>query len=480
MPALRYALSSDDLLVIDGIELRCRRVTDDGYVFEGVHDERQVTTYSFERFERARMRSSFEHHENYFNAKRASIKLAFDKATFAYLPDKKAQDAAFRLACCEAFLLAEARGEAKRSEASIETAIKTFTPAILTAFPDRAVAQGKLIVTPRTMFRWLERFEPTLEADPATANDPVVIGDAMALVDRYHKSGRFGCRHADAVVDEVARAASVYISGRRPTYAAAHREMIGRIAMMNAARADAGETAYAIPSVAFLKKEIRKADAFDVVANRRGLGRALRQFRPTGRGLQVAAPLDRVEMDGFQTHLMTWMSDLEAFKRLSPRARREIEKARLTLILAVDAATRMPLAATLAREENAEAVKAALRQINEPKTRLSEAVGAAHSWVEHGRAKLVVTDMGSGFVSSDIKQAAAGCGMHYVQPPGGKPQLRPIVENMFHRLDDELLSHFVGRTFSDISDKDERDPVAEASTFIDQFTKAMVVYLTDI
>ncbi len=114
------------------------------------------------------------------------------------------------------------------------------------------------------------------------------------------------------------------------------------------------------------------------------------------------------------------------------------------------------------------------------KTPIAQAMGAKTPWDYGCLPHAIATDGGSAFRSDRFRQILADLGIVFVAPQVGQPNKRATVERSFGTTRTQFLQHFTGQTFANIADKGDYDPDKNASLFVDELARALVLYDVDI
>lgn len=266
-----------------------------------------------------------------------------------------------------------------------------------------------------------------------------------------------------------------YADRRKPTMSRLLRDLEAAIHERNPARLEQGLPLLKKPSRKQFEKLIHGLDPFLVTARREGEAAAREKYRITYQGLEVEAPMKRVEMDEWKIDLMALLVHLRVWEQMDEVERAAVRRARLWVTVAIDCATRYLLALKFfTRTPNADSATATLEMAVMDKSRLQFLLGTA-SWIGHGIPEHVVTDGGSAFVSFEFRSMLRDLGVGHSLPPAGEAKLRPYVESVIKTLSVQFLHWFEGRTFSDYIEKGDYDPEENASVCVDELNRDFVV-----
>lgn len=125
-------------------------------------------------------------------------------------------------------------------------------------------------------------------------------------------------------------------------------------------------------------RRIEDLNQFETYAAREGAAKAKNKFGPYGQGLEIEAPLQRIEMDEWQIDLLAYLEG--AGIDVSDPKFDELRTGRFWMCVAIDAATRVILAIKVARTPNVEAALATLWLAMRNKGEISRQLGCKKAW----------------------------------------------------------------------------------------------------
>ncbi len=234
-----------------------------------------------------------------------------------------------------------------------------------------------------------------------------------------------------------------YASGNRPTQRQCYRELVAAIDEHNG-RLPAGEDKMVVPSLDTFCRRIRSLGAFFVCMARWGEKKAKSKFRPLADGVDARFPGQRVEIDEWMMQLHVLLIWTGAWESLSEEERKEVDKGRVWVCVAIDCATRVILGLALTRNPSTEAVLAVIRMIVSDKTDYAEVVGARSPWTMAVRPTEIVTDGGSTFLSGVSRATIAALRVNKVTTIAGEPTMRGTVERFNRTMHVGFASRFSG------------------------------------
>ncbi len=166
--------------------------------------------------------------------------------------------------------------------------------------------------------------------------------------------------------------------------------------------------------------------------------------------------------------------------KLTTEQQTKVPKERWILLRAIDVASKCLLAEIITQTETTKAAAVLLRMMLVDKTPLAAAMGAKTPWDYGCLPHAIATDGGAAFRSDRFRQMLADLGIVFVAPQVGQPNKRATVERSFGTTRTQCLQHFTGQTFANISDKGDYDSGKNASLFVDELARALVLYDVDI
>ena len=269
-----------------------------------------------------------------------------------------------------------------------------------------------------------------------------------------------------------------YLHPNRVDVPELHRAVNAEIAARNRTRHLADSPALKAISLSTIRRRISEIDKFELLASREGLASAKNRLGPYGAGLQVDAPLQRIEMDEWEIDLMSILAT--AGLDISDLSLRDIPLGRYWICVAFDVATRSVLAIKLAKAPSVETSLATIWMVMREKSAIARRLGCESNWIQHGQPFNIVVDNGPGFVHVDFKAALSDLGIGYEVMPAGVPKLRGRIERLFGTFSTMLMPHLTGRTFSNPTDRGEYASEKFTVHTGESITEALVRYTVDI
>lgn len=472
-----FRIQNSTVVTLFGREGRIISTDGQGYVFEGSKTSGQTERLTLEDFDRliGTPDLCIEPERGAIGAR--SIEAGHGKrALFAYAPYREQVRALWKKACCDAFLALYHEGRIRRTDADINANIAVLKRAAdvrfgITYYEAHVRAGGdvpnKKFPCARTFREYLKNYE-----------EGGLVTDA--LISKNHNSGNRSARFS---VDEMAlmmRVVDAYASTQKPTMKEAVRQTRDHFYTENKSREAASAPLLKVPSKVKVWSILAAQSAFHLKVRRDGIGAAERSFAFKSKGVQAEYPLERVEVDENKLDIISFCATSGLLDVLPPERIKELEKTRRWLYLYMDCATKCVLSLHLAESQGGDDAARSLRDVFRDKTDRAEAFGCKHSWEMRGRPFQVVADHGTAFHSNVFQSAAASLGIGVEHPPLGKAHLRGHVESIFKTNNHLLMSHIIGRTFSNTRERGDYPSKDLANLSDDELIGLIITVIVDI
>ena len=267
-----------------------------------------------------------------------------------------------------------------------------------------------------------------------------------------------------------------YKSAERPDATSVVEAVMADLTAMNIEGRRSGVNRLTIhPSTVY--RHVNRLNPFECDVARIGHTQATIKWTGVGRGLLVKRPFERIEIDDWECDLHTLLASHPAFAAMTEKQKAMVPRIRCTVTIAIDVFTRMIVGWNLTPGYASTATaKAALKSIFDDKTAVARSLGATSDWSISGNFETIVSDGGPAF-GADFEHACyvAGGGRAV---PEQDPRKRGTIESFF-RLFRRACMGFAGRTFSNVVEKGDYPSEALASVTVDQFVRAVVVFISD-
>ncbi len=500
MAVVRASLGQHDRLTIDGIHMRPVGEVHAGHILCHVDDPAIHVELTHVEFAEVQRRNDFRYEPGYFEASRAEARLVSGVEELGQLTRQEQVQVARAWGWASDYLDLERlqrEGPPKpkservsRSDAGMGRAIARILDARRAGADDAGVEQlaeehGK-VRTPRKPRLGSKKATTGIEDVPCvkTLRKYVKLLERHGCPEtmRHRTDGCLGAPRASFACEAVmARVAARFASETRPTKAALYLDLKLAIGDANKAAAATGSVAVAIatPSRRTFYRRVNTLHAYSVHVARHGQKSAEKKFGSVTQGLAATRPGEFVLIDEFRVPLQTIMIKSGAWELLSEQERKAVERLRLWVCVALDAATRVILAMSISRDQSTPSVLATLRMTMSDKGAYADAVGALSPWDMAVTPEVVMTDAGSTFISDPVRAALAGLRIINRTGPASRPMLRSLVERVFGTYHTQLLARFTGRTFANVVQKGDYDAEARASLTPEDLCWILVRYVVD-
>lgn len=303
--------------------------------------------------------------------------------------------------------------------------------------------------------------------------------DVSGLIDR-HKGDRTS-KFTDEERSLHARFALKYASTTKPSIAHLHRRMVATFNRINRARGLTGNDKLRPISETWLAEKIDQLPDFFKMAGREGSRKARMHFQAVRKGMDKGVPFQRLEADEWTVDLHTLLVESCVWAELTPEERRLFAAVRLTFSGAICVTTKCIAAMRVFEGSGSiETAYATIEMTARDKTDLARSAGCRYPWEMRGRFGSIGLDSATWFVSDAIKASLLDSGCSAIYPPSGEPYLRGTIERFFRTIAYLGLQEFSGRTFSNIIEKGDNAPEAEASIRKDLLVLIFIRLIVDV
>lgn len=464
-----------DLIILDGAEYRLSSHDTYGIILVGIAAPNITRSITHGELEELLRSPRFRYIPQGASRAFAERGLTGLPEHFRDLPEAKRETALWKQLYVEELLRYIDAGLSKRNEPSVNAIL----PAIIGAV-EMAIRKRRRGLVKRAGRKEALKTPPCAKTLLTWTRDYVNSGfNIMALVPQTHRCGNQrhmlpGERAAfDALIAE-------YASPLRPSIDGIHERATNLYADFNRGRTEQHLPKLQPPSRSSVYRAIRQMDPYESYLQRHGVDAANKKFALIEYGVQVLRPMERVEIDEWEIDLMTLVSDAGLLGELTTQQVTAMEVTRLVVCVAIDCATRCVVGLTLSRSTSSQAAIRTLEMVTTDKTPIALSLGCRAGWHQGGRPEFIAADMGSAFVSEDLKIACAGLHARLMNPAGGVAKLRSRIERLFGTFSSHFISRFRGRTFSNPVQRGDYNAEAEASLTDQDLVEALVTYIVDV
>ncbi|WP_157764510.1 hypothetical protein [Rhodobacter sp. CZR27] len=322
-----------------------------------------------------------------------------------------------------------------------------------------------------TIFRWWSKW---------------AAGSRILQMDGFRNCGRkVGDRYTDEEDEFYGNVIRMRLHEERPPISSIVESVQAAVREENLRRSalPIPETVMQVPGYDWIWMMIARLAPVDHKVRTRGMAVAYRDLHTLGLGLQVTRVLERVELDEYTVDLMVFMRMLEIDTKLTPEERRALgldgTPQRLILSAAIDVFSGAIVGLQIARAGSVEVTLRTIEMIYLDKQPIADAVGARREWPMHGQPQTLALDRSNINMSDIVYLRLSHAGITNLAVPAGKPFLKPWIEQFFRTVGSLFLTHFSGRTFSDVVRRGENDPAARATVTLDEFLKWLTRWIVD-
>lgn len=441
-------------------------------------------TFTFRRLQEERDKPGYSFDRNWFTAEKAVVRERTSLERLSDLEDAELPKVMFKLEWVTRFLTHEIQGTANRSNDSL----KEIIPIIQAEVHDldvakmrppggskrrpRAFTAGPVPRKPpceRTLWEWVTKYE-------RSGFNPCVLRDNTDA-----------CGNRTMKIDvKIAlltwRYAVQFAQPHRPTRKKLYGDLCDAIDLLpeNAeAKKNGLPLVLPYPSRKLFKKTIDKLDKYDVFAGRYGIPAAKKKFAMIAAGLDVTRPFQRIEIDEWRVSLMVLLVDAGLWEYLTPEQQELLKPIRMWLCAAIDCATRCIVGMRLSHSASSENALAVLRMMVSDKSGYASFVGAKTPWDMRASPESVVSDSGSSFIADVTQVAIVDLSGAPKIPPVDLAHFRARIERLFGTVHTALIARFHGRTFGNVVDLGDYDPMKMANLKPEQLAWALVRFVVD-
>ncbi len=207
-----------------------------------------------------------------------------------------------------------------------------------------------------------------------------------------------------------------------------------------------------------------------------------------GRGssdIRALIPGEMVEMDECKASLITSAKEKGYWHSLSTKDRealKDIDKqiqSRLSILVMIDIASRMPLAWVISDNPKAEATLALLRMATRDKTKEKVTYGCEGDPAPAMGIGMIKNDNGVGLRNAEVKQAILGCGADSTDVRTYASSDKPYVERIFGTTESVLLKIIHGYTGRKPGENPGYDAKKNGVLDIDELTGILTRFFVD-
>lgn len=465
---IRRIFHANDRVEIRGVAYRDPMPEHQGWRFRSEQD-REIARFSDEEIDNAVRSDKLRVYPRYHSTENQYARSAGTDPGIDRLSTPKAVLLEERIFHCEQFRKAEKLGNCTRSRKSMAAMLAQIAEAWRQRFERVSRSCPVKIPLPkrrsiRSLRRWLQAYEAY---------------GALGLRSRYRTMGNARPRIGREVLALMRPHIEAFADERRPTQKSCYRDFCDAVDALNLARVTESLPRLPKPSISKFRQLLRRENQFEQYARRHGVDAARRKFYAATQGIDVTFPLERVEMDEWPIDLQTLLTD-GVIEKMSKEEIAKLERARWSVTVAIDVASRYILAMTLSPTPSSAAAIKTLKMAMMDRTPIAEASGAASSWSGCGRIVELAVDNGSALIDAQFRQAASDLGICMTWTVAAVPQLRGTIERLFGTVHLTTIAPFTGRTFGNSVARGDYDSEGRAALTPAELAKALVLGQVDI
>jgi putative transposase len=474
-----------DRITIEGT--RYRPVTKVGHVHQLQHVSNKIFTDRFVEFSDNEIntfiaRKAFVFEEGYFSKALSQLRMRGDDTDVRGLSEEELRTIAWKVEWCVRFnarrtsAIAEARPKVTMHDLGefIEQEKDLMDRWYLRSYGERRKA-GRMVTlkngdkerkpfdypSPSALWNWLKAFE---DADYRLE----------AFKPGYNRCGNR--QQLDADILKILNTATLeYLDRRRPAKVDIYEFVDVKIGEFNATRPGKSELTVSERSV---RRRINLLGAFERDAARHGEDYAVRKYLPVGEGLDVQAPMQRIEMDDWNVDLHTLITNSPEWKAVPKKKRVKPPSCRCTITIGIDVATKTIVGFNLTMDApSARGSMAAVRSTMVDKNSWAQQANTKSDWPMYGRPEKIATDGGPAFKNNDVRTAVRKA-LTARALPDQDPRMRGTIESFFRGFR-RICRFFAGRAFANVVELGDYKADEMASLTVEQFRQACIVYIVD-
>jgi len=243
-----------------------------------------------------------------------------------------------------------------------------------------------------------------------------------------------------------------------------------------------GEWTIQPPSDGAIKRIITGLKASKLIGSQRGEGAMEDETGSWTKGPIYTRPGEMVQLDCYKTDLVVFLQRAGIWANLSRAWRRLLGKfrRRVWVCVCIDVATRCVLGISFGLAESAELAVRALRMALSDKSIYAKVSSSGGKPPRAIGIAGIRTDSGAAFRSARFQNVAYNVTRNVQIGVVGISRHRGTVERFFRTSHEGFISFWTGRTFSNVVERGDYDPVARVSAFLADFGNGFFRWCTDV
>jgi putative transposase len=466
--AVRWHVGDKDKATVYGVVCKCIKADKDGYIFQSIVDENVNFAFSLEEYEELLNSQDFDLEPEGLSLEKAQARLEAGVSSIKQLAARDQRITDLREIAIWKFLELKAVGltsfTRKMAETTIVEKIQPYVNEEALKLATDGVFTSIKLPGAREFERWRKRYKR--------------LGK-LGIAPRRRLSGNRKLRYTEEY-PLVVKHARRFLRAEQPTHELVYDDLKVEIAKLNAKRRIAGQKDLRLPNIDYLSFHIARLSPFDVDAARKLDDHAKRRFHPSQGGIpHLVRPMQRVEVDDWDTHLHVIAADCELWEFVNPELQAAAEKTRCNLSVALCCVTRVLPAVVLSLGPHSVNVATMLRMCMTDKTPLAQSVGCETPYEYRGNPFELAGDEGTAILNARTYGICKAAGVEYQCPQIETPQQRAKVERVFQTLEIRSLLRFSGRAFSNPVVRGKYQAEARACVTIAELAALILRFIVD-
>ena len=468
--AVRWHVGDTDKATVFGVVCKCLQSDSKGYLFQSITDDKVNFAFTVAEYNDLLTRQDFDLEPNGLSLEKAKAKLDAGVSSIKELASRDQTVVDLREIAIWKFQELEDDELTSRYRPALQIAIDEKIQPYIYEEAQKLAKDGVVVSIKipgaREFEKWIKNYEKK---------------GKLGIIPRRHRCGnrkeRYDRPGEYALYVDFARR---FLKGERPTHKLIYDDLKVEIKKLNTVRRLKSQPDMRLPDIDYLRTLIARLSPFDVDAARHLDEHAKRRFHPSRGGIPgLFRPMQRVEVDDWETHLHVLAVEAELWDFISPELQAEAEKTRCTLSAAICCVTRVLPAVVLSLGPHSVNTATLLRMCMMDKTPLALSIGCETPYEYCGRPYELAGDEGSAILNARTHGICEAAGVEYLCPQIETPQQRAKIERMFQTLEIRSLLRFSGRAFSNPVVRGKYQAEARACVTVNELAALILRFIVD-
>jgi putative transposase len=466
--AVRWHVGDKDKATVYGVVCKCIKADKAGYIFQSIVDEEVNFCFTPDEYEKLLDSQDFDLEPEGLSLEKAQAKLEAGVSSLKELAARDQRITDLREIAVWKFLELRADGLTSFTRKTAGTTIEKEIQPYVNEEAQKLATDGVFISITLPGAREFEKWRKKYEKK-----------GKLALAPGRHRCGNRKVHYTEEY-PLIVKHARRFLRAERPTRELVYDDLKKEIADLNTDRRIKGKKDLRLPDIDYLRLQIARLSPFDVDAARNLDEHAKRRFHPSQGGIpNLVRPMQRVEVDDWETHLHVLAVECELWESLSPELQAAAEKTRCNLSVAICCVTRVLPAVVLSLGPHSVNIATLLRMCMTDKTPLAQSIGCETPYEFRGNPYELAGDEGSAIMNARTHGICKEAGVEYQCPQIETPQQRAKVERMFQTLEIRSLLRFSGRAFSNPVVRGKYQAEARACVTIEELAALILRFIVD-